>query len=130
MCLCVWIFMYLSMYMLVPVSLYTLVCECMSVHAYLCLCLSTCMLVCVPVNVHMYCLSAYVYIATHSKCQPWAVWLGPEVPSSHWRWSSRKPSLLPLRDKALSRGQVTCSRPHSKSGQLCKGLIARLTLPL
>lgn len=114
--LCVWIFMYLSMHMFVPVSLCTLMWECMSVCAYLCLCLSTCLFVCVSVSMHIIvceCEHVCAHIPTpiqkssHGLCG-WAMRCPALIGDSSA--SSGRPSLLPLRDKALSRGQVTCSK--------------------
>lgn len=103
-----------------------------SMHMYLCLYLSTCALVCINlcslvcmfVSVHVYCVCKCVCTWMHG----WLMRCPALTDDSSA--SSERLCLLPLWDKELSKGQVTCSRPHSKFGQLCEYLIAKLTLPL
>lgn len=103
-----------------------------SVHVYLCLYLSTCVFVCInlcllvwmSVSVHVYCVCKCVCTQMHG----WIMRCPALIDDSSA--SSEKPCLLPLWDEELSRGQVTCSRPHRKFGRLCEDLIAKLTLPL
>lgn len=107
---CVWVY--------ICVCIFICVCDCV----YMCVLCVLCVCMCVWARAHTAAIQSWPWVC---KAGQWGVLFSLVILPA----SSRRPSLLPLGDEELSRGQVTCSRSHSKSGQLCEGLIARLTPP-